>query len=197
MPLTQQQITAIFEIILRREPRPQEVRILTSGEYAEGKIADSLLIQATEIRSIARLYISILGGYPDGLEEPYTGKDGLTFWVGKLRAFRNDHLNIPYKAVLQHTIIDWFDTDRHNFVYSAKNTREEFLDMLCRQALGRPPTKREWQGWGDTKDWGTAAKAQLAVEISESQECKLRFNPNIDDRLRRLAIASCLAAANS
>lgn len=194
MPLTQQQITIVFQSILRRDPRPQEIRIWTAGDRMVTALADNLIPQATEPRSIARLYLSLFGMYPDGLEAPYTGRDGLTFWIGKLRGLRADHPGIDYKTALRHTIIDWFDAELHRIIYGTENTCAVFTDVLCKQALNRTPNEAERQEWGNIKDWGTATKAKLAIEVTESQECKLRFNSLINDRLRELAVASCSSA---
>lgn len=194
MPITSTQINRHFACILRRSPQPHESRIWTKSERGPDELAEALLNQATEIRSIARLYVVLFGRFPDGLEPPLTGDNGLDFWVAKLRALRARHPGLGYKSALEYTIEEWFSAAEHLSMYGGDADADIFLDRLCEAAFGRSAKQAELEEWRARFDEARDGKAALAVRLAEAEECKRRFNAEIDGQLMKLAASDSEAA---
>lgn len=184
--ISTEEVRRHYLAILRREPTAAETRLWTGRAgivRSCDEFAISLLGQATEVRSIARLFAGLLGCLPDGLDSLPDAGDGLTYWTGVLRTFRADNRSFDYRTSLAFCIEDWFKSPEHEKLFEPGMRRREFADKLCRMLTGRPiePGDDWWEGEEDEP------RTHLAVKIAESEACKKHYNEIINGRL--LAIA--------
>lgn len=182
MALQSQDVAVAYRAVLRRDPQPQEERFWTSEAAAKRTFPDlgmALLVQATEVRSIARLYLGLFGRFPDGLTSMPRDNDGLTYWTNLLRAFRAEHRAIQYRSALIYCIEDWFHSDEHMSLYEPGLAVEDFADALAARLTAHP-----WAQVDPPAEISSpTTKAGYAVAIAESQACKCRFNEAINDAL--------------
>lgn len=187
MPLTEAQIAYQYRAILRRTPSADELRLWTGPngrDRSHDDLSDALLLQATEVRSIVRLYVGMFGGYPDGVDALGENGDGLTYWVAILRQVRTEGDGMAYKPALAETIQDWLAAPHYVERLGEANTVPERAARLYEMILDRPPSAAERARQIEP---GPTAERKLAVDLGESGECKARLNGEIDTKLRRLA----------
>lgn len=186
MALRGQDVIVAYRAILRRIPQQQEERFWTSEAASRRTFADlcgTLIVQATEVRSIARLYLGLLGRFPDGLTFLPRDNDGLTYWTGLLRAFRAEHRAVPYRMALSYCIDEWFLSEEHKMLYAPDLPVAGFADAFAERLTGLR--------WADIDPPAEVSepttKAGYAVAIAESGICKSHFNEMIDSALRTTA----------
>lgn len=182
MSLQTQDVAVAYRAILRRDPQPREERFWTSEAAAKRSFSDlgeTLLLQATEVRSISRLYLGMFGRLPDGVTFLPQNNDGLTYWTNLLRAFRAEHRAIQYRIALSYCIEDWFFSEEHKATYPSDLTAEDFADLFAQKLIAQP--------WGQLDPPADICpprtKAHYAVAIAECDICKERFNSRINDAL--------------
>lgn len=182
MALQSQDVAVAYGAILRRDPHPQEERFWTSAAAAKRTFSDlgtALLVQATEVRSIARLYLGLFGRFPDGLSSMPQDNDGLTYWTNLLRAFRAEHRAIHYRSALTYCIEDWFHSEEHMNLYEPGLAMQDFADALAARLTAHAWTQID----PPAEISAPTTKAGYAVAIAESGICKRRFNETINHAL--------------
>lgn len=150
------------------------------------EIVEALLVQATEVRSLARLYIGLLERLPESLAGISDDFDGLTYWTGVLRTFRAKNASIPYQGALASIVDEWFREPELRQRY-ANPSFEEYIPSLCNSFLGRQPSVDEAAHWRTISSCPEKGPAKLVVILSESNECKNYLNPLINERLHDAA----------
>lgn len=183
-------IKRCYKAILRRAPQAAELRFWTSP-YATFRtrqdLIDALIVQATEMRSIARLYLGLFQRLPETLIGlPDDGQDGLAYWVQALRTLRHKNKGLDYKKALAHTIEDWFDSAEYRARFKPQLSIYDTIQKMYCDLLGRTPMPDELAHWSEHLQ-GMESAGELAVALAESHECKARFNATINDALVSLA----------
>lgn len=189
MPITVEQVRHCYNAILRREPSPGEVRRWSgdaNGERSPAGMTETLIAQATEVRSIARLYAGLLGRFPESLAGPIQGADALEYWTGVLRAFRSDHAGIPYREALAYLVHEWFREPELLSRFKVEDI-DRYTAELCVAVLDRNPAPEEAAAWAGIAADPERGRARLAVTLSESKECKGRLDDTINKKLRAQA----------
>ena len=187
-----------YEAILRREPTDSQkalwvAQIDSAGGSAAAyeDFAASLLLQATEVRSIIRLYQAIFDRVPDGLEANGDTGGGLTYWTNVFRDFRADHPELSYKDALIYSIQDWLSSDEYTVRYGGNLSDEDFLSTLYVNILGRPPEQEGFDYWlGRLQDADSPiTREQLIIEFTDQITVQCRFgdpgNHQADRRQQR------------
>ena len=182
MTLHSQDVAVAYRAILRRDPQLQEERFWTSAAASRRTFADlckALLVQATEVRSIARLYLGLFDRFPDGLTYLPRDNDGLTYWTNLLRAFRAEHRTVHYRSALAYCIKDWFYSEEHMNLFTPDLAMEDFADALAKRLAAHPWAQID----APAEIRSPTTKAGYAVAIAESGICKNRFNETINEAL--------------
>jgi len=162
------------------------MRLWTAGESSNrttGGMVDALITQATEVRSIARLYAGLLGRLPEDLTTSPERADGLTYWTGVLRSFRSKYAGIPYREALTYLVEEWLREPELAARFPARDT-PQYVTQLCRAVLNRVPSAGEATSWINIAENPERGRARLAVALSESAEYKSLMNGLINEKLR-------------
>lgn len=193
MPFSSDFVRHCYLVVLRRQPTDAEARMWADSQRDEEGMVRALLSQATEVRAIARLYAGLLGRLPDGLDQPASDADGLTYWTGVLRTLRTEGQGRSFREALILTIRDWFDTpDLQERLSLAADDRDRVC-VLSQGLLGRTPDPDQLDEWSALYGRLPEGRQIVAATLSETDECKDRFNPAIDAQLRHSALAGSLS----
>ncbi len=168
-----QLIKDYFLSILHKEATEQQIdlwldHIETAADKAEAieEMAESLLNQADEVRSILRIYQAVFDRVADS--------SGLTFWVDNFREVLQQNPNLTYKEALVETIRSWFQSDEYVARYGTDPSNEDFLSFLFLNILGRNADQEGYNYWlarlQDPID--PISREQLVIEFTESDEFK-------------------------
>lgn len=185
MPITIEQVQRCYITILRREPSPAEIRRWSGGSSNDRSYSimmETLITQATEVRSIARSYLGLLGRLPESLTEPDAHTDGFIYWIGVLRSFRAEHASIPYREALTYLIDEWLQ-EPELLTRFAVESPAGYVARLCEAVLDRLPVPEEAVSWAQIAANPERGRAKLAVTLLESAECKERFNETINKKM--------------
>lgn len=186
MALSEDSVVHFYGAILRRAPSLADVRFWTAPAARGRQVDDlkaALLGQATEVRSIARLYRGLFARWPDGLGQARPADDGLTYWTQRLRALRADEPGRPYKSILASLVGAWLSIPDVPARPQDGSGRAQWMDALSQSFLGRLPTGEERHRREGGLDQGGLTEAQVIVEMAESLQCKERMNGFIDQSL--------------
>lgn len=189
MSITVEQVHHCYNAVLRREPSQGEVRLWTGGgniERSSAGMVDALIAQATVVRSIARLYAGLLGRLPDGLTGSSHDTDDLAYWTGLLHSFRSEHAGISYREALTYLVDEWLREPELRTRFTDDDIYQYVIE-LCQAVLDRAPESDEAAAWVEIAADPERGRASLAVALSESKECKARFNNTINEKLREQA----------
>lgn len=189
MPITIEQVRHCYNAILRREPSPGEAQRWSgcaNGERSPAVMMEALIAQATEVRSIARLYVGLLGRFPESLVGPIQGADALAYWTGVLRSFRSEHAGVPYREALAYLVHEWLQEPELLSRFKLEDI-DRYIVELCRAVLDRSPAPEEAVAWAEIAADPERGRAKLAVTLSESQECKKRLDNAINKKMRAQA----------
>lgn len=180
-----------YSTILRREPSRQELNLWTGERQHRPRtyeeLVEALVAQATEVRSIARLYLGLLNRLPESLAGVGDELDSLTYWTGILRAFRSEHAGLTYQAALAYIVAEWLREPELS-QHFAQPSSDHHVSDLCKALLGRRPEPIETSHWATIAVSPDKGLAKLIVLLSESNDCKNRLNPLINERLHDAAI---------
>lgn len=168
-----QLIKDYFLSILHREATDQQIdlwldHIETAADEAGAieEMAESLLNQADEVRSILRIYQAVFDRVADS--------GGLTFWVNSFRDVLQQKPDLSYKEALVETIRSWFQSDEYVARYGTDPSNEDFLSFLFLNVLGRNADQEGYNYWlGRLLDpTDPISREQLVIEFTESDEFK-------------------------
>ena len=168
-----QLIKDYFLSILHKEATEQQIdlwldHIETAADEAQAidEMAESLLNQADEVRSILRIYQAVFDRVADS--------SGLTFWVNNFREILQQNPNLTYKEALVETIRSWFQSDEYVARYGTDPSNEDFLSFLFLNILGRNADQDGYNYWlGRLQDpTDPISREQLVIEFTESDEFK-------------------------
>lgn len=185
MPISVEQVRRCYGAILRREPSQGEIRLWT-GPANSGRgmtdMAAALVAQATEVRSIARLYGGLLGRLPESITGSRDEADGLAYWTGVLRSFRSEYAGVPYREALTYLVEEWLREPELMSRFGL-GTIDQYVAEVCKAVLDRAPQSHEAVRWAEIATDPERGRARLAVTLCESEECKARFNASINEKL--------------
>lgn len=183
-------VTAYYEAILRREPNAAQSAFWTAqleNGLTLDEFADALLLQATEVRSVIRLYQALFDRVPDGLNADDSTGGGLSYWVEIFRDVRADNPQLSYKDALILTVQDWLSTDEFESLYGTNSTNADYLSALYINILGRTPDPDGFDYWLNQLNNGLLTREQLLVEFTESPEFKMYVDDEANDLLETAA----------
>lgn len=188
--LEQGEIIRCYNAVLRRTPKPGELRFWTSP-YAKARtssdLVETLICQATEVRSMARLYLGLFQRMPELFQgKPDIEDDGFSYWIQVLRTFRDKHRGIAYKSALSYAIADWLDSPEYKAHFQDQLSAQCLIEKIFSSLAGRSPTPDEMKHWCELLQ-DRKNTVELAIAVAESDECKARLNPRINEALQLLA----------
>lgn len=158
----------VYVELLGRQPTASE-RTTWTGRLSQGQSTPGGLVQAlrassdhvTYVDPVARLYRAYLLRVPD--------MPGLQFWITQRRAGRS-----------LYWISESFARSREFTSRYGALSNAQFMDLIYRQVLERPPEPTGYQFWLDELNSGRRSRGKVMVGFSEASEYKRRYSPMVD-----------------
>jgi hypothetical protein len=194
MAIDTRALLACYRTILRREPTEGEAR-LWSGPAAAARSAEdliqALLVQATEVRSVLRLYWAVHGRMPAGLGPDAGGGEGVSAWTAAFRQARQDNPGHGYRDALALSLGGWLATPEFEALYGSGADTAASVRALYANVLRREADEEGVAHWVARIGAGDVSRARMVVEFTESDEFKYWGNKEADRCLAEAARAAC------